>query len=79
MSNLLGTVWHHGYLLVFLFVLAEACGLPAPAALALVAAGAASGAHILSAPVAIAFAVLAMMLGVRRHRSSAYCKVLRIP
>jgi len=63
MNNLLGAVWHHGYLLVFLFVLAEACGLPAPAALALVAAGAASAAHILSAPAAIAFAVLAMMLG----------------
>ena len=63
MNNLLGAVWHHGYLLVFLFVLAEACGLPAPAALALVAAGAASAAHILNAPTAIAFAVLAMMLG----------------
>jgi membrane protein DedA with SNARE-associated domain len=63
MNNILGAVWHHGYLLVFLFVLAEACGLPAPAALALVAAGAASAAHILSAPVAIAFAVLAMLLG----------------
>ncbi|HTJ85990.1 MAG TPA: VTT domain-containing protein [Terriglobales bacterium] len=63
MNNLLGAIWHHGYLLVFLFVLAEACGLPAPAALALVAAGAASAAHILSAPAAIAFAVLAMILG----------------
>jgi membrane protein DedA with SNARE-associated domain len=63
MNNILGAVWHHGYLLVFLFVLAEACGLPAPAALALVAAGAASAAHILSAPVSIAFAVLAMLLG----------------
>lgn len=63
MNDFLVTVWRHGYLLVFAIVLAEACGLPAPAALALVAAGAASAAHIMSAPTAIAFAMLGMLLG----------------
>ena len=63
MNDVLSSVWQHGYLLVFLFVLAEACGLPAPAALALIAAGAASAAHILSAPIAVGFAILAMLIG----------------
>jgi membrane protein DedA with SNARE-associated domain len=62
-NDLLIAVWRHGYLLVFSIVLAEACGLPAPAALALVAAGAASAAHIMSAPTAIAFAMLGMLAG----------------
>ncbi len=63
MNNILAAVSHHGYVLVFLLVFAEAAGLPAPAALALVAAGAASAAHVLSAPVAFGTAVVAMMLG----------------
>ena len=63
MNNLLIAVSHHGYLLVFLLVFAEAVGLPAPAALALVAAGAASAAHVLSAPVAFLTATVAMLLG----------------
>ena len=44
-------------------VFGEAVGLPAPAALALVAAGAAAGAHIMSLPLALTTAVLGMMLG----------------
>ena len=63
MNNFLGDVSKHGYLLVFLIVFAEAAGLPAPAALALIAAGAAAAAHILSAPVAFATAVVATILG----------------
>lgn len=63
MNNILAAVSHHGYVLVFLVVFAEAAGLPAPAALALVAAGAASAAHVLSAPVAFGTALVAMMLG----------------
>jgi len=63
MNNILAAVSHHGYVLVFLVVFAEAAGLPAPAALALVAAGAASAAHVLSAPVAFGTALAAMMLG----------------
>jgi len=63
MNNLLATVSHHGYLLVFLVVFAEAAGLPAPAAIALVAAGAASAAHVMSTPVAFLTALVAMILG----------------
>ena len=63
MHNLLTDISHHGYLLVFLIVFAEAGGLPAPAALALIAAGAASAAHVLSLPTVLAAALVAMMLG----------------
>ena len=63
MNDLVAAVSRHGYLLVFLLVLAEAAGLPAPAAVALVAAGAAAASHILSAPVAFGLAVVAMLLG----------------
>ena len=63
MHNLLTEISHHGYLLVFLIVFGEASGLPAPAALALVAAGAASAAHILSLPAVLFAALVAMMLG----------------
>ena len=63
MNDLLTAVSHHGYLLVFLIVFAEAAGLPAPAALALIAGGAAAAAHILSPALVLALAVCAMMLG----------------
>jgi membrane protein DedA with SNARE-associated domain len=63
MNNLLGTVSEHGYAFLFLIVLAEACGFPVPAALALIAGGAAAAAHILSLPTAFAVAVCAMMIG----------------
>ena len=63
MSDLLEAISHHGYLLLFLVVFAEAAGLPAPAALALIAAGAAAASHLISAPVAAITAILAMLLG----------------
>src|SRR5215469_6581496 len=63
MNNLLGTVSEHGYAFLFLIVLAEACGLPVPAALALIAGGAAASAHILSLPTAIAVALAGMIVG----------------
>jgi membrane protein DedA with SNARE-associated domain len=63
MGNLLHAISHHGYLLVFAIVLAEASGLPAPAALALVAGGAAAAAHLLSLPAIFLTALVAMMLG----------------
>lgn len=63
MNNLLTAVSHHGYFLLFLIVFAEAAGLPAPAAIALIAAGAAAATHILSLPVVLGIAVVAMMLG----------------
>ncbi len=48
---------------VFLAVLAEAIDLPVPAAIALVAGGAASAAHSIGLPPVLAVAVLAMLLG----------------
>lgn len=63
MNNLLQAISQHGYLLLFLVVFAEAAGLPAPAALALIAAGAAAASHLISAPTALAVAIFAMLLG----------------
>ena len=63
MSNLFSLIAHHGYALIFAVVLAEAIGLPVPAALALVAGGAAVAAHTLSLPKALATAITAMLIG----------------
>jgi membrane protein DedA with SNARE-associated domain len=63
MTELLKAISHHGYSLLFLVVLAEAIGLPAPAALALVAAGSAVAVHLMSAPAAFLTAITAMLLG----------------
>jgi membrane protein DedA with SNARE-associated domain len=54
---------HHGYLVVFLVVLAEAIDIPVPAAVALVAGGAAAAAHSLRLPGVLAVAVIAMLIG----------------
>src|ERR1700687_584311 len=63
MTPLLTAISHHGYLLVFLIVFAEAAGMPAPAALTLIAAGAAAAAHFLSPALVLALAISAMILG----------------
>jgi len=63
MSSILQLVSHHGYILLFGVVLAEAIGLPMPAALALVAGGAAAASRAISAPIAFALALVAMMAG----------------
>src|SRR5690349_6206414 len=63
MNNLVNSVSQHGYLLIFLVALGEALGLPLPAALAFVAAGAAAAAHILSVPTIFVDAVAAIMIG----------------
>ena len=63
MNNLFSLITHHGYLLIFVVVLAEAIGLPVPAAVALVAGGAAAAAGTLSVPKVLALALLAMLLG----------------
>jgi membrane protein DedA with SNARE-associated domain len=63
MSDLLRAVSQHGYSLLFLIVFAEAVGLPAPAAIALVAAGSAAAAHVMSAPAAFLTAIAATLLG----------------
>ncbi|MGH9512896.1 MAG: VTT domain-containing protein [Terriglobales bacterium] len=63
MNHFLATLAHHGYSLLFVVVLAEAVGLPVPAALALVAAGAGSAAGVLNPLAALAVALVAMLLG----------------
>jgi membrane protein DedA with SNARE-associated domain len=63
MHNFFSLIAHHGYLLIFLVVLAEAIGLPVPAAVALVAGGAAAAAGTMSVPKVLIIALTAMLLG----------------
>lgn len=63
MNNLFSTIAHHGYLLIFVVVLAEAIGLPVPAALALVAGGAAAAAGTLNVLKLVFVAISAMLIG----------------
>src|SRR3984957_6557635 len=53
----------HGYALIFGLLLAEAIGLPFPAAIALVAAGASVAAHALWGPYVVAAAIAALLIG----------------
>src|SRR5882724_4558502 len=63
MHDFLSLIAHHGYAVVFLVVLAEAVGLPVPAAIALLAAGAAVASGALRAPVLLLVAVIGMLIG----------------
>jgi membrane protein DedA with SNARE-associated domain len=63
MTDLFSLAARHGYSLIFAVVLAETMGIPMPAALALIAGGAATAAHALNAPTVLALAVVAMMIG----------------
>ena len=63
MSAFLSQMAQHGYEIIFLAVFLEAIGLPVPAALALVAGGAATASGILHAPEALLLAVVGMLLG----------------
>jgi len=63
MHDVVSLIGRHGYLVIFAVVFAEAIGLPVPAAIALVAGGAAAGAGTLHAPAVMALALLAMILG----------------
>src|SRR5215472_5223608 len=63
MNDLLAQIVHHGYVVIFFIVLAEALGIPVPAALALLAGGAAVASGGLQAPAAMLVAVTAMLLG----------------
>jgi membrane protein DedA with SNARE-associated domain len=63
MQELLSLIGHHGYVLVFVIVLAESLGLPVPAAVALVAGGAAAASGLLSVFRLLSLAVLAMLIG----------------
>ena len=57
MSDLISLLSRHGYAIVAALVFAEAIGLPVHAALALVAAGAAVGGHVLRAPILLPLAL----------------------
>jgi membrane protein DedA with SNARE-associated domain len=61
--NLFSLMARHGYALTFALLLAEAIGLPFPAAIALVAAGAAVAAHTLWGPYVLLAAIIALLLG----------------
>jgi membrane protein DedA with SNARE-associated domain len=63
MEALIALIGRHGYLVVFVVVLAEAVGMPVPAAVALVAGGAAAASGALSLTRLLLLAVAAMMLG----------------
>jgi membrane protein DedA with SNARE-associated domain/rhodanese-related sulfurtransferase len=63
MSDLLSLIAHHGYGLLFLIVFAEAIGLPLPAALALIAAGAAVASGSLQPLSVYLLAISGMLLG----------------
>jgi len=63
MSDLISLITQHGYAVVAALVFAEAIGLPVPAALALVAAGAAAAGHVLRTPIVLPLAMAAMVLG----------------
>jgi membrane protein DedA with SNARE-associated domain len=61
--NLFLLMARHGYALTFGLLLAEAIGIPFPAAIALVAAGAAVAAHALWGPYVLLAAIAALLLG----------------
>lgn len=63
MNDLLSIMARHGYALTFSLLLAEAIGLPLPAALALVAAGAAVASHTLSGLGVFSAAIIALIIG----------------
>src|ERR1700724_4122478 len=63
MNYLLHILARQGYALTFGFLFAEAIGLPFPAAIALVAAGAAVASHALQAPSVLIVALAALLLG----------------
>ena len=63
MTELTRLMAHHGYALTFALLFAEAIGLPFPAAIALVAAGAAVASHALHGPPVLAAALIALLLG----------------
>jgi membrane protein DedA with SNARE-associated domain len=63
LMNLVSLMARHGYALTFALLFAEAMGLPFPAAIALVAAGAAVAAHAVSGPFVVVTAISALLLG----------------
>ncbi|HTS38835.1 MAG TPA: VTT domain-containing protein [Candidatus Solibacter sp.] len=63
MTDMLSMMARHGYALTFFLLLAEAAGLPFPAALAMVAGGAVVASHTLSGPGLLLAAMAGLMIG----------------
>jgi membrane protein DedA with SNARE-associated domain len=63
MDHLVILIAHHGYLVIFLIVLAEALDLPLPASLAMIAGGAAAASGVLHAPLVFLVAITALLIG----------------
>ena len=63
MNSLVSMVAQHGYVLVSLILFAEAIGFPFPAAIALIAAGAAIPSHVMSGGGVLTAALIALMAG----------------
>jgi membrane protein DedA with SNARE-associated domain len=63
MRDIVALLEHHGYAVLALIVFLEAVGVPVPAALALIAAGAASAGHHLRPEMVLIVALAAMLLG----------------
>jgi membrane protein DedA with SNARE-associated domain len=63
MNHLLSIMARQGYALTFALLFAEALGLPFPAAIALVAAGAAVASHTLYGPAVLLSSMLALLIG----------------
>ncbi len=63
MNDLLSMMARHGYVLIFAILFAESVGLPLPAAIALVTAGAAVASHTLAAPGVLFAAMVALVMG----------------
>ena len=63
MHNAAVTIAQHGYLVIFLAVFAEAIGLPVPAALVFVVAGAAAASHAMYLPLVFVVCFLALISG----------------
>jgi membrane protein DedA with SNARE-associated domain len=61
--NLVTLMARHGYALIFGLLLIESLGLPFPAAIALVAAGAAVAAHALWGPYILSVGIVALLMG----------------
>jgi membrane protein DedA with SNARE-associated domain len=63
MNDLLSMMARHGYVLIFAILFAESVGIPFPAAIALVTAGAAVASHTLYGPGILLAAMVALVLG----------------
>jgi membrane protein DedA with SNARE-associated domain/rhodanese-related sulfurtransferase len=63
LESIVAAIGQHGYVILFFVVLAEAVGLPIPAALGLLVAGGASARGAMRAAEALPLAILAMLVG----------------